>query len=177
MKGKTYKEDCTVPKENLRYIRILHYGFDSQTHIGELVANQIIANDLVEIFEKLWDEKYPIEKIVLVDEYNADDMESMKDNNTSCFNFRTVPGSTNLSIHAKGLAIDINPLYNPYLKKVNGEQTCQPEEGWAYSDRSKEFLYKIDEEDLCYQLFQDHGFFWGGHWETMKDYQHFQKEE
>lgn len=174
MEGESYKEDCTIPREELRYVRVLHMGFDGETHIGELVVNEEIADETVEIFRELYKASYPIEKMMLIDNYDADDEASMADNNSSAFNYRTISNSTTLSNHAKGMAIDINPLYNPYVKTVNGVQTCEPAGGAEYIDRSKDFLYKIDENDLCYQIFTEHGFSWGGAWALSKDYQHFE---
>lgn len=173
--GKSYKDDCTVPFEELRYIRVLYYGFDQQTHVGELIVNTEIAQDIVDIFAELYNASYPIEEMVLIDEYDADDNTSMAANNTSCFNFRIVPGSTHLSKHAYGLAIDINPLYNPYVQYNEDETVILPEEGIPYADRTLDCPYYIDEEDLCYQVFIKRGFTWGGAWESEPDYQHFQK--
>jgi hypothetical protein len=122
--------------------------------------------------------EYHIEKIKLIDEYNGDDTASMLDNNTSCFNYRVVDGTTNLSKHALGCAIDINPFYNPYVvfnKDGSGETYISPKGSEIYADRSADFPYKIDENDLCYKLFKEHGFTWGGDWNSCKDYQHFQK--
>ena len=173
--GLSYKEDCTIPYEDLRYVRVLYTNFNGGTSTGELICNQAIARDLVEIFYELYQAEYRIENIRLIDEYNADDLLSMEDNNTSCFNYRTVEGSTKLSKHALGLAIDVNPFFNPYITYENGEQKVSPADSEAYADRSKPFAYKIDENDLCYKLFTEHGFIWGGHWNSCKDYQHFQK--
>lgn len=173
--GLSYKEDCTVPYEELRYVRVRYIDFDGLMQEGELICNKAIAQDLVEIFYELYQASYPIEKIRLIDEYNADDDLSCLDNNTSCFNYRVVGGSTNLSKHALGLAIDINPFYNPYVTYPNGVERISPPGSEPYADRSLDFPYKIDESDLCYQLFAAHGFTWGGHWKTLKDYQHFQK--
>ncbi|MFQ9984485.1 MAG: M15 family metallopeptidase, partial [Lachnospiraceae bacterium] len=80
--------------------------------------------------------------------------------------------------HSWGICVDLNPLYNPYVAvdETTGEQIVVPAEAAAYADRTAEFAYKIDEDDLAYQLFTQHGFTWGGHWESVKDYQHFQKE-
>ena len=112
----------------------------------------------------------------LIDEYDGDDTASMEDNNTSCFNYRVVEGSTSLSKHALGRAIDINPLYNPYITyDKQGGTHVSPEKAAAYADRGMNFPYKIDENDLCYKLFTQHGFIWGGNWNSVKDYQHFQK--
>lgn len=173
--GLSYKTDCTVPYEDLRYLNVLYCDFNGKTQIGELICNKSIAQDLVEIFYELYQANYPIEKIKLIDEYQADDDLSCLDNNTSCFNYRTVSGSTKLSKHALGRAIDINPFYNPYVTYPGGIEKISPIESAAYADRNADFIGKIDESDLCYQLFTAHGFTWGGNWNTLKDYQHFQK--
>ncbi len=175
IKGKSYKDDCTIPVSDLRYLHVLHVGFDGQTHEGEIICNKSIAEDLLEIFEALYEAEYPIEKIKLVDEYNAEDEASMADNNSSCFNFRFISHTTKVSNHGAGLAIDINPLYNPYVKTVDGALSIEPANGAPYVDRSADFPYKIDENDLAYQLFTAHGFTWGGAWTSSKDYQHFEK--
>lgn len=173
---KSYKAESTIPIEDLRYLKLLHYDIEGKIRIGEIICNKSIALDLIDIFKELYKEKYPIEKMLLIDEYNANDDASMKDNNSSSFNFRSISGGGKLSKHALGLAIDINPLYNPYVKiKPDGQLHIEPAEGEAYIDRSKEFNYKIDSTDLCYKLFIQHGFEWGGNWKTIKDYQHFEK--
>lgn len=174
-------EDNITPAisyEDLSYLSILYYDFNGEVQSGELICNKGIANDLAEIFYELYLNEYHIEKIRLVDEYNADDTASITDNNTSCFNYRVVDGTTTLSKHALGCAIDINPFYNPYIvfnKDGSGETYISPKGSEIYADRSKDFPYKIDENDLCYKLFKAHGFTWGGDWNSCKDYQHFQK--
>lgn len=95
--GLSYKEDCTVPYEELRYVNVLYYNFEDEVCNGEIICNKAIAQDLVEIFYELYEAAYPIEQIRLIDEYNADDDLSCLDNNTSCFNYRVVEGSTKLS--------------------------------------------------------------------------------
>lgn len=167
-----------VSYNDLRLISVLYYDFNAEVRIGELICNKGIADDLVEIFYELYINEYQIDKIRLVDEYNADDTASITDNNTSCFNYRVVDGTTTLSKHALGCAIDINPFYNPYIvfnKDGSGETYISPPGSEIYADRSKDFPYKIDENDLCYKLFKAHGFTWGGDWNSCKDYQHFQK--
>lgn len=175
MQGKSYKEDCTVPREDLRYVHVLHMGFDGETKEGELVVNKAIADDVCDIFEKLYEADYPIEKIRLVDEYDADDEASMSDNNSSAFNFRFISHTTKISKHGLGMAVDINTLYNPYVKTVDGKRSVEPANASDYVDRSADFPYKIDHDDLCYRLFKEHGFSWGGDWQHSKDYQHFEK--
>ncbi len=174
--GLSYKSDCTVPYEELRYVSVLYEDFNGETRIGEIVCNKSIARDLVEIFYELYCNHYQIDKIKLVDEYDADDDLSCAANNTSCFNFRKVYGSDNLSKHALGLAIDINPFQNPYVTYPDGVERISPPGSEPYADRDSGLPHIITEDDLCYQLFTAHGFTWGGHWRTLKDYQHFQKE-
>lgn len=175
IKGKSYKKDCTVPYEELRYVRVLYYGFDKKTHIGELIVNKQIAKDVTAIFKELYLEMYPIEKMVLIDDYNANDEASMADNNTTSFNFRTMTGSKNLSKHALGLAIDINPLYNPYVKTTGTKTIVSPENGYKYKNRKLNITYYIRKNDVCYNAFIKRGFTWGGAWKSIKDYQHFEK--
>ena len=175
MQGKSYKADCTVPREDLRYVHVLHMGFDGETKEGELVVNKAIADDVCDIFEKLYEADYPIEKIRLIDEYDADDEASMSDNNSSAFNFRFISHTTKISKHGLGMAVDINTLYNPYVKTVDGKRSVEPANASDYVDRSADFPYKIDHDDLCYRLFKEHGFSWGGDWQHSKDYQHFEK--
>ena len=92
--GNTYKEECIVPREDLRYVLVLHKDKDGNTHQGELVVHKLIAEDILEIFEKLYDANYPIERMVLPDNYMADDEIMMRDNNSSCFNFRFISHTT-----------------------------------------------------------------------------------
>lgn len=169
-------EQNDISYADLRYVHIIHYDFDGKLAEGELICHSSIAEDLVEIFYDLYASEYQIEKVTLIENYNGDDTASMADNNTSCFNYRVVDGTKSLSRHALGLAIDINPLYNPYIRyDKKGGQTVSPVEGEAYADRTVSFPYKIDPDDLCYRLFTEHGFTWGGNWNSSKDYQHFQK--
>lgn len=172
---KSYKKDCVIPKDELSYIRILYYGFDKKSHIGELIVNKKIKKDVISVFKELYKKNYPIERVELIDNYSADDETSMAANNSSCFNYRTIKGKKTLSNHSKGLAIDINPLYNPCVRTSNGVTTIEPKQGKKYANRKKKFSYKIDEKDVCYQTFKKYGFSWGGHWKNVKDYQHFEK--
>lgn len=165
-------EECSeIRYEDLCHIHVLHFNFDHEIQRGELICNRIIAEDLLEIFWELFEEEYPIERIGLMEKYNGDDISSMEDNNTSCFNYRLISGSSSLSAHSRGLAIDVNPLYNPCVSSAG---IIQPQNGAAYADRSISFPYRIDREDLCYRLFTEHGFIWGGDWDDPKDYQHFE---
>ena len=173
MQGKSFKQNCTMPRASLRYLRVLHRNTEGKTQLGEIVCNQSIANDLLDIFRKLYEAGYKIERITLIDDYNADDETSMRANNTSCFNFRVVSGTTKLSKHSQGLAIDINPLYNPYIHLNNGKVEPATGKPYAYNRANLRNVKVpiIDTKDLCYRLFIQHGFRWGGAWKTVKDYQ------
>ncbi len=173
--GISYPAGCTVPYEDLRYLRISYVDYSGTPRVGELICNKSIADDLLDIFSQLYAAGYQICKIRLVDEYGGDDTLSITDDNTSCFNYRVVEGTTKLSKHALGLAIDINPFYNPYVTYPNGGIRISPPGSELYADRSQNFPHKIDKNDLAYKLFKAHGFTWGGDWKTLKDYQHFQK--
>lgn len=99
-----------ISYDDLRYVHIRHYNFEGNPAEGELICNKAIAQDLTEIFYELYCNEYQLEKVLLIDEYDGDDTASMEDNNTSCFNYRPVEGTSSLSKHALGLAIDINPF-------------------------------------------------------------------
>lgn len=173
--GRSYKKGCRIPLSELRYLQVLHVGFDGKTHRGEIICNQVIADDLLEIFRTLYDTRYPIERMVLIDEYDADDTRSMEANNSSAFNYREIRNTGKLSKHSYGYAIDINPLFNPCVFIRNGRTIVDPEAGTPYADRTRDFAGKIDHDDLCYKEFRKHGFIWGGDWNSLKDYQHFEK--
>ena len=169
-----------ISVDDLRYIGIRYNDFNGIIQAGEMIANKSIARDLTEIFSELYEAGYQLEKVVLIDNYGGDDTASMSANNTSCFNYRVVEGSTSLSKHAYGLAIDINPFYNPYIvfgAGEDGSDYISPAGSEIYADRTQDFPYKIGPDDLCYRLCKEHGFKWGGDWNSCKDYQHFQKAE
>ena len=172
----SYSANPYVARADLRYLRLLHRNLNGSVVLGEMVCHKRVAADLVEIFHSLYRASYPIERMVLIDNYQADDESSMRANNTSCFCYRRVAGSKKVSAHGMGLAVDINPLYNPYVKcRANGSLFIQPSTAGPYVDRQRSFYYKIDRSDLCYRLFIEHGFTWGGAWRSLKDYQHFEK--
>ena len=175
MQGKTYKPNPHISRDDLRYLRLLHWDYDNCSHQGEMICNKRIADKLVRIFRQLYEAHYPIQRMVLPDVYDADDERQMRDNNTSCFCYRTIAGSQKLSKHSLGLAVDLNTLYNPYVRRrKNGTLFVQPATATPYVDRSRKFRYKITKRDLAYRLFIENGFSWGGDWRSYQDYQHFE---
>ena len=176
MQGRSYPSNCTVRRADLRLLTLTYCDFDGATQQGELVCNKAIAQDLIAIFRELYRQRYPIAQIRLIDDFDADDERSMQANNTSCFCFRAISGSRKLSKHAQGLAIDLNPLQNPCVKRRNdGTLDVLPATARFYANRSRNFKYKITRNDLAYRLFKQRGFRWGGDWKSLKDYQHFEK--
>ncbi|MCR5710627.1 MAG: M15 family metallopeptidase [Bacteroidales bacterium] len=175
MTGKSYpEENARIQMSELRYLKLLYYDYNGRVRTGEMVCNQAIAGDLLYIFKELYKAKYQINSIRLIDDFDADDERSMAADNTSCFNYRTATGSEEvLSAHARGLAVDVNPLRNPYVK----EDVVKPEAGSEFADRTLEFEHKLTEDDLCVKLFKSKGFQWGGSWHSLKDYQHFEKKQ
>ena len=171
MRGNSYPEDADIKLDELRYLKLSYIDFEGEEQVGEMVCNKAIADDLLEIFRALHKARYPIRSIRLIDDFGGDDDASMAADNTSCFNYRRKTGMRALSKHALGLAVDVNPLENPYVRPGR----VKPAGGAAYADRTKVFPHKIDKDDLCYRLFREHGFSWGGVWRSVKDYQHFEK--
>ena len=171
--GKSYPSDVKNAKigfEELNYLHILYYDFENEVQEGEIICNKAIRDDLLEVFQELYEAKYQLCSVRLVDDFDANDEMSMEANNTSCFNYREIRDTGVLSRHGLGLAIDINPLNNPC---VIGD-SYEPLTAGEFVDRSKDFDHKIDEDDLAYKLLTEHGFFWGGNWKSVKDYQHFE---
>lgn len=176
MMGKSYRKNRHVKLKDLRYVKVLHYGFDGKVKKGELVVNKKIAKKTVKIFYELYQKKYPIQKMKLIDRYNANDERSMRANNSSAFNYRKISGSSRLSNHAYGFAIDINPRINPWVKG----NKVSPSNGKVYRQRKtkkckgKYRKYMIHKNDSTYKIFKKYGFSWGGDWKSSKDYQHFE---
>lgn len=171
--GVSWKENAPVKLEDLSYITVTYWGFDGKEHIGEMIVHEKLAHEVTDIFKELYEGKFPIEKIKLIDEYDAKDELSMADNNTSAFCSREVTGQKGVfSNHSYGIAIDINPIQNPYIK---GEIVL-PEEGNSYLDRSNVRKGMIIKGDVCYNAFKSRGWTWGGEWKSLKDYQHFEKK-
>lgn len=180
MMGKSYpKEGAKIALSDLRYLRVKHYDAEGKVKNGEIVVNKAIANDVLEIFKELYNMKYPIESVKLIDDFNADDETSMRNNNSSGFCYRVVKGSNSLSKHSRGMAVDINTLYNPCFKldptgkSAYKKGTLQPSTAEKYVSRKTSYPYTVTAKVVA--IFKKHGFRWGGDWRTMKDYQHFEK--
>ena len=181
---RSFRYNDNIQLEELRYIKLIHWNYDGQTQVGELIVNAAIEADIIDIFMQFYMSGYQVKSMRLIDDFwqgdgDSSDFESIDNNNTSAFCYRNVTGSSNLSNHAYGLAIDLNPLENPYVRiDGDGYGTSAHANAQAFNNNrsSAEMPHVIDHEDLAYQLFIQHGFTWGGDWNNPKDYQHFQKE-
>jgi hypothetical protein len=154
-------------------------GFDGQVHgDGEIMVMDAAADSVARIFARLREIGFPVAKARLIDHYDGNDDASIADNNTSAFNFRTVAGTNSLSMHAYGLAIDINPVQNPYVQHSGAGLVFSPPASAAYADRLKgqpQKRLRLGMAEAAIDAFADEGFLvWGGTWNTSIDYQHFQ---
>jgi hypothetical protein len=172
MRQHSWREGCPTAIADLSYLRVSHIGFDGAAHQGELVVHKDLAVEVVAIFKLLFDQRFPIEKMKLVDDYRGDDDASVADNNTSAFNCRFVPGKPGVfSKHSQGRAIDINPRINPM---VSGGAVIPPA-GARFLDRQARVPGILREGCPAVGEFVRRGWTWGGTWKSLKDYQHFEK--
>ncbi|MCD7818364.1 MAG: M15 family metallopeptidase [Lachnospiraceae bacterium] len=180
--GKSYRENDNVSLEDLRYLTLLHYNFNHEVQVGEMIVHKNIEDKVLAIFEELFQAEYEIQSIYLIDNYwtgDADttDSASIEQNNTSCFNYRAVTGGSSLSKHAYGCAIDINPQQNPYVWYTSdGTLAWSHSNANDYIDRTSGNAHVIVSGDICCSTFEKYGFSWGGYWSNPIDYQHFEIE-
>jgi len=165
----SWRPGCPVPVEQLRLVRLTYWGFDDAAHEGRIVVNEDAVGAVIVTFHELFDARYPIERMVPVDAYGGSDDASMAANNTSAFNCRPATGGTGWSEHAYGRAVDLNPLQNPYVTR----STVLPPQSARYTDRTSTDKGVIHDGDAAVTAFAQQGWEWGGHWQTLKDYQHF----
>jgi hypothetical protein len=167
----SYRAGCPVPPRQLRLVRVSHWGFDGKTRVGSLVVNRRVTGDVVEVFRSLHAARFPIRRMVPVSAYRGDDDASMAADNTSAFNCRAAVGSTtgSWSMHAYGLAIDVNPVENPYV--LAGRP--RPPAGRRYLDRSRVRPGMAVAGGVLVRAFESVGWRWGGQWRGSPDYQHF----
>ncbi|MBO6524596.1 MAG: M15 family metallopeptidase [Balneolaceae bacterium] len=167
-------EECPVHYSRLRIAEVQFVDFDNQVTQGELIVLEQVAESVVKIFQELLELKFPIEKMLPMEEFCGDDVLSMKANNSSAYNGRKVARTDRWSSHAYGCAIDINPIQNPYLLLNEHKELVEviPFEGENYLDRSNQRKGMIEE---VVPVFVKHRFSdWGGSWEAKPDYHHFQ---
>ena len=168
----SWKKSCPVHLNDLRYLTMSYFSMDEIAREGEMVVHKEVAEEVVEIFQELYESKFTIESMHLIDDYNASDDLSMAANNTSAFNCRNVPRTTRWSRHSYGKAIDINPVWNPFIDKG----VVYPENAQKYKNRKLHEQGMVHKNDSTYKTFILRDWEWGGDWtRTMQDYQHFFK--
>lgn len=167
----TWHPGCPVSLDDLRLLNVTYWGFDNAPHQGELIINKDQAYNVLIVMKKLFEARFPIERMELVDDFGGNDEKSMEANNTSSFNCRPVTGTTDQwSQHSYGNAIDINPRINPYIA---ADGTVLPYNGTQYADRSQNVTGMIHPDDVVVRAFASVGWSWGGYWSGPTDYQHF----
>jgi hypothetical protein len=165
--------------DRLRSIKFSYFGFDDKIHDdGELIVMDAVAAHVLRIFVSLRRIRFPIAKAQPMNSFDGDDNASMRDNNSSAFNDRNLTGGDSISLHAYGLAIDLNPVQNPYLVRSGGVLKIEPPAGADYLNRLNERPWKQSRPGMAeavVRIFADNGFLiWGGYWDEPIDYQHFQ---
>lgn len=172
MRTHSWRLGCPVPLAELRLVHVTHLDDQGQVRRGELVVHHRVAAEVLTIFRDLYNAGFPLRSVRLIEHYQGSDDASMAADNTSAFNCREVTGKPGVySRHSWGLAIDVNPLRNPYVKGA----VVEPAGGRAFVDRATHRPGMITRGDACHRAFVSRGWRWGGAWRSIKDYQHFEK--
>lgn len=172
VKTGVWSEDAPVSFSRLKQLTITHYNFTGGLSVGKLVVLDSVSKATLDIFRRLLEMNFPINRLVPMEYYQGNDFASMNANNSSGFNFRKIADSPKLSMHSYGLAIDINPLQNPYILTESNKCEIFPVEGAGYLDRSDKRAGMVEP---VVELFAEYGFSrWGGIWKSPVDYHHFQ---
>jgi len=167
----SWHRGCPVAPAQLRRVRLSYWGFDGRAHTGALVVNASAVGDVVRVFRRLYAGRFPVRRMRPIDAYRGVDERSLAADNTAAFNCRyaVAPGPKRWSVHAYGLAVDIDPVENPYV--LNGR--VHPRAGRAYLNRSRIRPGMAYRGGLLVNAFAAAGWQWGGRWTDSPDYQHF----
>jgi D-alanyl-D-alanine carboxypeptidase-like protein len=167
----SWHRGCPVAPAQLRRLRVSYWGFDRRAHTGVLVVNARAVAPLTRVFARLYAKRFPIRRMRPIDAYGGSDERSLAADNTAAFNCRyaVAPGPKRWSSHAYGLAIDVNPVENPYV--LNGR--VHPRAGRAFLDRSRIRRGMAVRGGVLVNAFTSVGWAWGGRWASSPDYQHF----
>lgn len=174
------QKDAPLTCAQLRIVQFSYLDFDGKLrNDGEIMVLAAVAEHVQAIFDTLLQRKFAIARARLMDHYRGDDIASMRDNNTSAFNDRRITNGKAASLHAYGVAIDINPVQNPYLQfEADGKVVYSPPNGSKYANRLAVRPGKATRQGMAedvVEVFAQHGFLgWGGNWDAPIDYQHFQ---
>ena len=169
LKRSTWRRACPVSKGDLRYVTLTFWGFDRESHTGELIVHRSVASDVVSVFRALYESRWPIEEMRVTSRSELDAPPTGDGNNTGAFVCRPARLSREWSEHAYGLAVDVNPFHNPY---VRGDLVL-PERALVYRDRTWRRPGMIRKRDVVTRAFARIGWGWGGDWSSAKDWMHF----
>jgi D-alanyl-D-alanine carboxypeptidase len=169
----SYRAGCPVGPSRLRLLHLSYVGFDGKAHVGTMVVNAAVVQDVLAVFKRLYAERFPIRRMEPVDAFHGSDNASMAADNTSGFNCRyaVTTGPKTWSVHAYGEAIDVNTVENPY---VEGGSVLPPA-GAAYANRADVRPGMAVPGGELVDAFAAVGWYWGGRWTASPDYQHFSK--
>jgi hypothetical protein len=180
MRGKSWNDEikACAGREDLVLLTLPYWDFTDQAKIGHLIVHKSVGSEVRDVFVQMFrDKSYNFERMELIDVYGGNDRASMGANNTSAYNCRVVSGTTRLSSHGRGLAIDINPIQNPYVTlKITSPPAGKP---WDTPDerrKAKSQKGLILKDSAITKAFKAKGWYWGGEWKNSKDYQHFSKD-
>jgi len=171
--GVSFRGDTPFGHDALSYLTISHVDFEGEGRVGYMIVAAELADEVLDIFRELYEARFPIYQMRLIDHYGADDVASMEANNSHAFNFRFIAGTQTISRHGFGWAIDINPVQNPY---VRGDSVL-PDAGAAYLDRDDVRPGMIVPGCPAYTAFVSRGWTWGGNWTSLRDYHHFERRD
>ncbi len=182
--SKSFPTHNEISLDSIRYLKMIYYNYDKEVVVGEMIVNKNLVDDVLSAFQQLFENHIEIYSMRLIDDFYEEDGNgamadelSMKSNNTSAFNYRMMTASNNLSNHALGFAIDVNPLENPYVSGRNVQPNTSSIEYYDPTKREENAdIHVIKKNDTIYQIFTNLGFTWGGDWRSPKDYQHFEKK-
>ena len=173
MKQHTWQEECPVALQDLRLLRVLHWTEKGAVRWGEVVLTERVVKDAREIFAQLYQIRFPVHSLKPAVQYNGSDEESMADNNSSAFNCRKVKGTNRWSEHSYGESIDINPLWNPWVRGAR----IYPKNAGNYVNRELQIAGMINAGDPVVAIFERHGWRWGSQKTGVSDYQHFSRAD
>ena len=165
----TWKPGCPVARGELAWLRLTFWGFDAERHTGELLVHASAVHDLDAVFRRLWQARFPMEQVVIVESLDLEAPPTGDGNGTGGFVCRPTTGGTSFSQHAYGLAVDVNTFQNPYWNAG----LVIPERASAYLTRERVRPGMVTADGPVVAAFADIGWEWGGAWSTLKDYQHF----
>lgn len=166
---------CPLSSHDLSSIDITYWGTDQKSHTGILVVNKNIADDTQKIFQEIYKIKFPIEKIAPLSDYKNNEEQAMEDNDSFGYHCKKMTSNSNLySKHAYGLAVDINPEFNPYINARHNILLPKNSEDYANRENIKPGM--ITKNSPIYSIFLQHHWKWGGDWKSIKDYHHFETD-